>query len=222
MTAITTFATLKTAVSAYHPDGPRTDIDSGLLADFFLFTQSKMYRGDTGIQPLRIQQMVSSATLTPSSAGVVTITSAVNSGWLEFIELTPTYTGARPLDYVEPHAFRREQNLWLAGAAPARIYTIEGNSLIVSPPQAATIVASWYQKFTTMSADSDTDWVLLNAPQVYLNGMLAEACAYSGTLPAEEAGLRAKFAGGIAALNLNDKVQRSSGSPKIARPRVVV
>jgi hypothetical protein len=64
------------------------------------------------------------------------------------------------------------------------------------------------------------DWVLTNAPQVYLNGCLMEACAY--LQDNREAEFRAKFAGAIMALNLNDKNARSSGAPLIARPRVVV
>jgi hypothetical protein len=223
MAAITTFATLKTAVSDYYPDGPRTDITAALLADFFAFTQSKLYYGDesAGQDPLRIRQMISSATVTPATGGIITISSQLASGFLELTPggLLPTYQYARSLNYEEPWEFRKSA-LLQSTVAPAGIYTIEGDYIYVAPQATGTIYAKWYQKFTTMSADSDTDWLLLNAPQVYLNGMLAEACAYFGG--PEEAAYRLKFSGGVKSLNHNDMLARMSGAIKVARPRVVV
>jgi len=199
--------------------------DTIIKNDIFPQLWAMIYYGDRTagmqpIEPLRIRAMQSSATLTPSASGVVTISSAVNSGWLEFIEMKPTYTGALPIKMVEPWQFRREQDLWLAGSAPALLATVEGDSLIVSPPQAGTIVAAWYQKFTALSADGDTDWLVTNAPHVYLRGGLMLACDY--TQDERRGQFRAEFAGAIAALNLNDKTQRASGSPMIARPRSLV
>jgi hypothetical protein len=220
MAAITTLATLKAAVSDYYPDGPRTDITSSLLTDFLKFTQDKMYYGDTTHAPLRIRQMVSSATITPSSAGVTVISSAVSSSWLEFLELTPTYTNAQSLNFVEPWAFRKEVSLLSSTVAPAFIYTIEGDNLITAPGNTSTITAVYYAKFTAMSADGDADWIVLNRPQLYLDGMLAEACAYFGG--PEESAFRAKFAAGITALNKNDRLARSSGAVLRSRVRVVV
>jgi hypothetical protein len=220
MAAITTLATLKAAVSDYYPDGPRTDITSSLLTDFLKFTQDKMYYGDTTHAPLRIRQMVSSATITPSSAGVTVISSAVSSSWLEFLELTPTYTNAQSLNFVEPWAFRKEVSLLSSTVAPAFIYTIEGDNLITAPGNTSTITAVYYAKFTAMSADGDADWIVLNRPQLYLDGMLAEACAYFGG--PEEGAFRAKFAAGITALNKNDRLARSSGAVLRSRVRVVV
>lgn len=222
MAAITNFGTLKAALSDYYPDGPRTDITSSLLTDWFNFTQSKMYFGDKagGNERLRLRQMITSGTLTPSAAGVVVISSAVSANWLDFVEITPTYANAQSLNYVEPWSFRKQISLTSSTVAPAFIYTIEGDNLIVAPGSAGTLIAVWYQKFTALSADADSDWVLLNAPQVYLNGMLAEACAYFGG--PEEAGYRVKFAAGVASLNKHDMLARASGAQKVARPRVVV
>lgn len=222
MAAITTFATLKTAVSDYYPDGPRTDITAPLLADFFAFTQSKMYYGDgAAMKPLRIRQMISSATVTPATGGIITITSQLAAGFLELTKggLTPSFQNARPLAYVEPWEFRG-LNLLQSTVSPSNVYTMEGDFIYLAPAATGTIYAKWYQKFTALSGDSDVDYVLTNAPQVYLNGMLAEACAYFGGV--EEAVYRAKFMAGVEALNQNDKTMRTSGAVKVARPRVVV
>lgn len=222
--SLTTYANIRSAILDWTwTQGSLTD--TIIKNDIFPQLWQMIYFGDrtaglAPIEPLRIRSMVSSATLTPSSAGVVTISSAVNSGWLEFIELTPTYTSAKPIRIVEPWAFRREQDLWLAGSAPAEIATVEGDSLIVSPPQAGTIVARWYQKFTALSADSDTDWLVTNAPRVYLMGGLMLGCDY--TQDERRGQFRAEFAGAIKALNQNDRIQRASGSPMVARPRSFV
>lgn len=221
--SLATYATLRAAILGWAWTGGGLT-DTIIKEEIFPQLWGMIYYGDRTaglqpIQPLRIRAMQASATLTPSASGVVTISSAVDSGWLEFIELRPTYTGARPLKLIEPWEFRQAQNLWLSGAAPAELATVEGDSLIVSPPQAGTIVAAWYEKFTALSADGDTDWLVTNAPQVYMRGGLMLACDY--TLDDRRGQFRAEFAGAIAALNLNDKRQRMAGSPMIARPRVV-
>ena len=104
-------------------------------------------------------------------------------------------------------------------ASPQAIYTIEGDYVYLAPASVGTVRGVWYEKFTALSADGDTDWIVTNAPQVYLNGCLMLACAY--TQDAREADFRAKFAAGIKGLNMNDSTKRRSGSVNIARPRSI-
>lgn len=213
--AVATFAGIKTAVADWLE---RTDLTTAIGADFFPLMQSKMYYGHgTDIKPLRIRGMVDSATLTPDSGGTITITSACGAGWLEFIEMTPTSEGAPSLNYIEPWAFRKETDMLTGTTGPQNVYTIEGGLVYLAPAAVTTIAAKWYEKFTALSADSDVDWIVTNAPQVYMDGCLMEACAYLSD--AREAQFRAKFAAGILALNLNDRRQRSAGATPVARPR---
>ena len=221
--ALTTYGEIKTAVADWLE---RTDLTTVIAADFFPIAQSKMYYGDKGyggladVDPLRIRAMVSSGALTPSSTGAVTITSGVASGWLEFIELTPSTNYAQSMNYMDPWSFRKKTDALSSTVAPQFIYTIEGGTLYVAPLNTGTINAVWYQKFTALSGASDTDWIITNAPQVYLFGCLAEAAAY---LQDERlAQFRAQFAGAIKGLNMNDQAQRASGSRPVARPRAVV
>jgi len=218
--ALSTYGGLKSAVVDWSYNGG--GVTAALVGtDFFPQVQSMMYQGHgTDIDPLRIRAMVDSATITPATGGIITISSQVDSGWLEFIELVPTNTGAVSINYVEPWAFRKEAVSIQSTLAPQAIYTIEGDSLYLAPAAVQPIAAKWYQKFTAVSADGDTDWIITNAPQVYLDGCLMLACAY--TQDEREAAFRAKFAAGIKGLNLNDQRARASGSVKIARPRVVV
>lgn len=218
--ALNTFAAIKSAVVDWHWSGG--GVTTALVGtDFFPQVQSMMYYGDgRDIDPLRISAMVDSATLTPASGGAVTISTAMGSGFLELIELTPNQAGAVSLDYVPPWMFRKEADAIANTVGPQSIYTIEGDTLYTAPAATTGLNAKWFEKFTALSADGDTDWIVTNAPQVYLNGCLMLAAAY--TQDAREGEFRAKFAAAIKALNMNDQRKRSSGAFKVARPRSVV
>lgn len=218
--ALNTFAAIKAAVADWHFSGG--EVTAALVGtDFFPQVQSMMYYGNgQDIEPLRIQAMVASATITPAAGGVITISSQVDAGWLEFIEITSTATGAQSANYVPPWKFRKEADLLSDTASPQFLYTIEGDSLLFAPKATGQVNAVWYEKFAALSGDSDTDWIVLNAPQVYLDGCLMLACAY--TDDQREGQFRQKFAAAIRGLNLNDKRRRSSGGTPVARPRVIV
>jgi hypothetical protein len=217
--SLTTYGGLKSAVVdwSYGGGGLTTTV---VANDIFPQVQSMMYIGDgTDIEPLRIQAMVDSATITPATGGIITLSSQVSATFLRFIEITPTMEGAVSLNYVEPWQFRKQVQSIMSTTGPQAIYTIEGDSLYLGPSAVTTVTARWYEKFTAISADGDTDWVLTNAPQVYLNGCLMLGCAY--TQDEREGMFRQKFAAGIKALNQNDQQTRMSGSRLIARPRSV-
>lgn len=218
--ALDTFGGIKTAVVDWSYNGG--GVTAALVGtDFFPQVQAMMYRGHgKDIEPLRIRAMVDSDTITPASGGIITISTQVDTGWLEFIELVPTNNGAVSLNYVEPWAFRKEASSIQSTVAPQAIYTIEGDKVYLAPAAVQPIAAKWYQKFTALSLDADVDWIITNAPQVYLDGCLMLACAY--TQDEREGAFRQKFAAGIKGLNLNDQRARASGSVKIARPRAVV
>lgn len=217
--SLTTYGGLKSAVVdwSYAGGGLTTTVVGN---DIFPQVQSMMYIGDgQDIQPLRVQSMVDSATITPATGGIITISSQVSSTFLGFIELTPTMPGSVSLNYVEPWQFRKQVQSIMSTTGPQAIYTVEGDILYLGPSAVTDVAARWYEKFTAISADGDTDWVLTNAPQVYLNGCLMLACAY--TQDDREGMFRQKFAAGIKALNMNDQTTRMSGSPLIARPRSI-
>lgn len=217
--SLTTYGGLKSAVVdwSYTGGGLTTTV---VANDIFPQVQSMMYMGDgTDIDALRVQAMIDSATITPASGGIITISSQVSSTFLGFVELTPTQQGSVSLNYVEPWQFRKQADTLLSTTGPQAIYTVEGDYVYLGPAAVTTVKARWYEKFTALSADGDTDWVLTNAPQIYLNGCLMLACAY--TQDDREGMFRAKFAAAIKAANMNDGATRRSGSQLIARPRSV-
>ena len=217
--ALTTYGGLKTAIA----DWAWSEVTVAQIeSDFFPRMQSKLIYGDgdgrdglVAIKPLRIRQMEDSAILTPSAAGEITISTACGAGWLDFIELQPTSVGAVTLEYLSPFEFKKRPELAVGGAA--RFYTIEGDTLFLGPYSDATILARWHEKFTALSADGDTDWMLTNAPQVYMDGCLMEICTY--LQDDRYAQFRSAFAAGINALNLNNRTAKMSGAVKRAVPR---
>lgn len=193
-----------------------------IASDFFPRMQSKMWLGDgdgrdglVQIKPLRIRQMEDSATITPSAAGLVTISSACGAGWLDFIDLTPTAIGSQSLDYLTPFEFKKRTELAYGG--PANFYTVEGDTLKLGPYGSAPLAARWHEKFTALSSDSDVDYVLTNAPHVYMDGCLMEVCTY--LQDDRYAQFRSSFAAGINALNLSSKAGKMSGGVMRSVPR---
>lgn len=217
--SLATFAGLKTAIA----DWAWGEVTTAQIAsDFFPRMQSRLYYGDgdgrdgqVQIKPLRIRQMEDNATLTPSSTGQIVLTTACGSGFLDLINLQPSATSSKTLDYLDPFEFKKRTSLAVGGAA--LYYTIEGDTVYLGPYSDATIYARWHEKFTALSADSDVDWVLTNAPQVYMDGCLMEVCTY--LQDDRYAQFRSNFAAGIDALNRNNQVAKMSGAIKRAVPR---
>jgi hypothetical protein len=217
--ALTTYGGLKTAIS----DWAWGEVTAAQIAsDFFPRMQSALYYGHgdgrdglVQIKPLRIRDMEDTATLTPSAAGEIDISTACGSGWLNFITLQPSTVGAQSLDYVTPFEFKKRTELAYGG--PANFYTIEGDTLKLGPYGSTTLYAHWHEKFTALSGDSDVDWVLTNAPQVYMDGCLMEVCTY--LQDDRYAQFRSNFAAGINALNRNNAVSKMAGGVMRAVPR---
>lgn len=219
--SFSTYGTFKTAVN----DWAWTEVSTTLIAsDFLPLVQSKMFYGhgdgsdgSVQIKPLRIRAMEDTATATPSS-GSITISSACGTGWLEFTRIQETAANSRPLVYLEPDDFKARTEYQSAGAA--LWYTIENDSLLLAPYGTGDVRLRWYEKFTALSADGDTDWILTNAPQVYLDGCMMEACAY--LQDSREGMFRQKFAAGINGLNRSNMVTKMGGGVLRSVPRVVV
>lgn len=59
-------------------------------------------------------------------------------------------------------------------SGPARLYTIEGNQVRVWPAQSGTLVMTYSRAYAPLIAEADTNWVLQNAPSVYLHAIMIE------------------------------------------------
>jgi hypothetical protein len=218
---ISTYAELKTAIANWLE---RSDLTSR-IPEFLALAQAKMYRGVLGqdgrtwvIPPLRIRDMITNANITVT-AGVGTLP----TGWLEFLRLWIDSTDQPNLKYLPPHTFYDNVGAHdTSAAADILAYTIEGSTVRTAAPGSDTLKSVHYAVFTAMSADGDADWIVLNAPHVYLEGALAEA--YGGYIrDAEGAAYHAmNFAAAVKGLNAQYSQAQHAGSALIMRPKAIV
>ncbi len=156
-------------------------------------------------EPLRIRGMETSADVTISAQ-----TAALPTGWLAPRRFYVNSNPIGELEYVAPDLFWRTY-ISSTSAQPRR-YTIEGENFVFGPSPDSTYTGKvlYYKKFTALAADGDTNWLLTNAPGVYLHGALAEAHFFvrNSEKALEELNL---YCGLVNALNSADKSDRYSG-----------
>lgn len=87
------------------------------------------------------------------------------------------------LDYMTPEQFWARRAGSETGAP--KLFTIEGGVIVFAPSPDATYEARllYHRKFAALSADSDTNWLLTNAPMLYLYASLIETYLYLNMAP---------------------------------------
>jgi hypothetical protein len=153
--AITNNAELQTAIANYLH---RADLTAA-IPDFISIAESKLNRR------LRIRAMENLETGTVASA------IALPAGFLAMKALTVTSGGTTyPLTYITPNEI-------VGDTATARYYSIIGDDLYFEPVGAGeTYSLLYYKKFNLVSVGSN--WLISNAPEVYLYASLLEASPY--------------------------------------------
>ena len=217
---INTYATLKTAIANWLERSDLTD----RIPEFISLAQTRMYRGQLGpdgrtwiIPPLRIRDMITTANISVTSGS-----GSLPSGWLEFVRLWIDATDQPNLKYLPIQTFYDHAGAHnTSAAADVLAYTVEGSTIRTAAPMTATLKSVHFAAFTAMSADGDADWIVLNAPQVYLDGALAEAC--NGYLRDYEAGAyhAGQFAGHIKGLNAQYSQAQHAGAALVMRPKAI-
>jgi hypothetical protein len=163
-------------------------------------------------QPLRIRAMETAADLALVGG---TQTVALPTGYLQQRRMYISGTPIVKPQFVSPDAF---WGRWFSYTSGQPVdYTIEGENYVFGPTPASNYTGKtlYYKKFTTLSADADTNWLLTNAPGVYLHGTLIEAYKYVRNMEQAAASLN-NFCGVVNALNSADKSDRHS-TPWVAR-----
>jgi hypothetical protein len=148
------------------------------IPDLIALAEARLFYGSDDPNypspPLRIRAMeqVTDPTAFVTAAGTATL--ALPSGFLEARAVALNTVPLVDLDFVT----QKQLNASWVGSLNGRpkVYTFQGNSIRFGPtPDAAYgVLLSYYQRFDPL-ATTPTNWLLANAPGLYLYGALLEA-----------------------------------------------
>jgi hypothetical protein len=216
--ALSTYANIKTALGDWMLNRGTSDLTAGRVDDFFTIVHRKIFYGcmEPGYESeaLRIRAMETTADLTISSQTVALPT--------RYVQNRRLYLNADPKILMEQVAPEMVYELYPESTTgEPRVYAIEGENIVFGPTPDATYTGKqlYYQTFAALSADADTNWLVANAPDVYLFGALSEFCHFDGEVD-EAARWAGRFAGAIRALNASNHKDRYSGAAMRSRPAV--
>jgi hypothetical protein len=160
--AINTYATLKTAVANWLD---RSDLDDR-IPEFIALGEATFNR------VLRLRAMETTvADATPSGSKE----DALPTGYLQMREIHLTTTPVVSLAYITPEIMYRIR----AGSTSGKpnSYTIVGDNILFGPTPDGVYDYSmtYYKSFDALADGTQTNWLVLNAPDLYLYGTLLQA-----------------------------------------------
>lgn len=161
--AISNYTELQTAVANWLD---RDDL-SARIPEFISLCEARFNR------TLRIRAMETLDESVDTVAGTSTI--ALPSGYIQMRDIHLIANPLVQLQYVTPEIYNRIY----AGSSSGKpqVYTIIANNIKFGPTPDVVYDVSmlYYKKFDALSDSSPTNWVITNAPDVYLYGALLEA-----------------------------------------------
>ena len=161
--AINNYSTVQTAISNWLD---RDDL-TNRIPEFISLAEARFNR------ILRIRAMETVSTSISTVAG--TREYALPTNYVQMKEFHLTTDPLTPLSYITPEMMTR---LW-AGSSQAKpkVFTIIGENVRLGPNPDAVYTTSmlYYKTFDALSDSNTTNWVISNAPDVYLYGSLLEA-----------------------------------------------
>ena len=160
--AINTYGTLQTAVANWLDRDDLTD----RIPEFIALCEATFNR------VLRIRAM--ETTVSDTTVGG-TKTDALPTGYLQMREIHLTTSPVVSLSYITPEIMYRIRSG--STSAKPNSYTIVGDNLLFGPtPDGAyTYDMTYYKAFDALSDAATTNWIILNAPDLYLYGTLLQA-----------------------------------------------
>lgn len=185
------YGELKAAVVAY---SHRTDT-AALIPTFLALAEQRIYFGEINSERVRIGAMVKTASMVDGTLPT------------DFLEAQRFICPAFGI-YSEDLVYTSLDRLDIA----CRSYGYQGQTVVLSSDASFPLTVTYWAKFGALASDSDTNWLLTNAPNVYLSSMLVELARWSRD---DEMGAReaANYASAIDALQTADSATQHSGSP---------
>ena len=161
--AISTYSELNTAVANWLD---RDDL-TNRIPEFIALCEARFNRS------LRIRAMETLDTTVSTVAGTSTV--ALPTGYVQMRDISLITSPITQLQYLTPEIMNRIN----AGSRTGKpeTYTIIANNILFGPTPDAVYNISmlYYKTFDALTALAPTNWVITNAPDVYLYGALLEA-----------------------------------------------
>lgn len=194
--SITTYAELKTAAANWLD---RSDLTSR-IPEFITMSEAAIGRD------VRIRQMEKRAT-----ASISTEYADMPTDFILQRNIQINGTEQKRLKYLTPEQMDMYYSSQTTGEP--EVYSIIGTEFQFKPiPDAAyTIEIAYFGRFTALSGDNDTNWLLTNQPGIYLYGALVQAAPYLKN--DERTSIWASlYNAEVDAINKQDKEARYSGA----------
>lgn len=174
------------------------------FAEFLALAEQRMYYGGDGVPPLRIRQMEVTAPL-----ALVDGAETLPEGFLDKRALYWQGAATVAVAYEPPGVFYPMSSVRVGGSYP-EAYTVEGDTLKVSPALSGTAQLLYYERAAALAGDSDTNVILLTFPGVYLYGIQIEVFRATRDVNEQANALR-RYADAVDAANRYTLVSRTQG-----------
>ncbi len=165
--ALSTYADLKAAIASWLN---RADLSS-TIPDFIRLAESTLN------DVLRQADMITQSTGITITSGKATLPADA----LEIVYAQVGSTEDEPLEQISPQQLTMLRRTRTKGAANPRFFAIIGRQIVVTPtPASGTLDIDYYQRIPTLvgGLDSGTNWLLTDAPHLYLYTSLLHATPF--------------------------------------------
>ena len=208
--ALSTYTELKSAIANWLN---RSDLTSEISDDFIILTEADLNA------KLRIRQMHDQATITIDSE-----TESVPTGFLQVRDFYILSNGQKfPMTFISPAQMDSVKASSTTGVPTS--YTILGSTFRFAPRPDSTYtgILNFYKKFTALSSQNTSNYILTDHPAVYLYGSLFHAANFLGGFdPNQVQQWSQMYQTALERIELNDREDSYSGSPLQIRSDVTV
>jgi len=205
------YGQLKTAIANHLH---RTDL-TALIPDFVQYAESAISNEPTTNNPDVLQGIRVRAQNIRATQSIVNQYEAIPTDMMSIRDMQLNSAPVISLDYLSPQDLTRKFPAGTAGTP--KFYTIHGDEFqfAPTPDTTYTLEISYHARFTTLSADSDTNWLLTNHPLVYVYAACIAGSSYIESDPVKFINLYRTLANGI------NETENSAqyGSELVARPK---
>ena len=210
---IATYGELKAAVSTWAIDS--TAAFTAQIPQFITFAENRIAWGSDmplASEPVRVRDQEKTLDLTVTDGE-----GTLPGDFLEAERLYWEHSIPWELKYVSRRAFHTTLEAQTIGGLPST-YTIEGDRLLVNPVSSGTAKLLYSARYPAFVDDADTNWLLQNAPGVYLEAALVEAFGFKRDTNAQAEHLQ-KYVSAADGVTTHQRNSRVSGQTLAARAR---